>query len=205
MYNVSVQRLWATIKKQRYLFAVVLMALVFFTAYSVLTIVRHDHYQSFGYDLGINDQLVWRYSTFQSPTVTVAPVPDRTKFVEHVELIYSLIAPFYWIWSSRQMLLLVQAAIISSGAIAIFLLARSKKLHPLIQLAIPFSYLTFYGLQNAVWFDVHSASMAAGILAWFIYFLETKNQRLTVLFFLIAITAKENIAFITLFITSFTF
>src|SRR5258705_13132086 len=82
-----------------------IICLLFFAAYGTLSIVRHNNYQSFGYDLGINDQTVWRYATFQAPVVTISPFPDKTKLAEHVELVYALLAPFYWIWDSRKMLL----------------------------------------------------------------------------------------------------
>ena len=63
------------------------------------------------------------------------------------------------------------------------------------------SYLMFYGLQNAIWFDVHSSNFAAAFLMWFIYFLDTKKTKSTLLFFFLAITAKENVASYTLVIS----
>lgn len=177
-----------------------LLCFLFFIAYSTLSIVRHNHYQSYGYDLGINDQTVWRYSTFQLPISTISPLPDRTKLAEHVELVYAFISPFYWIWSTRRMLLMVEVAFLVSGGIAVFLQARYRKISYWVSIALLFSYLTFFGVQNAVWFDVHSASFGAAFLAWFIYFLDKKNRLGTFIFFFLAITAKENIAFITFFI-----
>lgn len=176
----------------------IFICLIFFTAYSVLSIIRHLHYESFGYDLGINNQIVWRYSTFQPPITTVGPFPGSLKLDTHVELVYAFITPFYWLWSSARMLLLVEAGFLVSGAIAMYLLARDRKLSVPISLSILFSYLTFYGLQNAMWFDVHSASFGAAFIAWMLYFLNKNSLIGTLLFFLLAITAKENIAFITL-------
>jgi uncharacterized membrane protein len=63
------------------------------------------------------------------------------------------------------------------------------------------SFLTFYGLQFAIWFDVHSSSFAAAFLMWFIYFLDQKKSRAAILFFLLAVTSKENIALYTLTIS----
>lgn len=177
-----------------------LIVLLFFAAYGTLSVVRHNNYQSFGYDLGINDQTVWRYSKFQIPIVTIAPHPDKPKYYEHVELIYALISPSYWIWSSRKMLLLLEIGFICSGGIAVFLLARKKQLNYLLSITVMVGFLTFYGVQNAIWFDVHSATFAAAFLAWFLYFLATKKIIKALLFFLLSITTKENIAFVTLFI-----
>lgn len=182
-------------------YTVILLCVAFFIAYSVLSVVRHNNYQSFGYDLGINNQVVWRYSTFQPPITTSDPFPGETKLVTHVELVYALIAPFYWIWSSARMLLIVDALFMSASAFAVYLLAKKHKLHPLLIIVIPFSYLMFYGVQNAMWFDVHSASFAAGFLAWFIYFLDSKKYRMAWLFLILSITAKENIGILGMLIS----
>lgn len=175
-----------------------IICIVFFIAYAALSLVRHNNYQSFGFDLGINDQAVWRYSKFQAPLTTIDPFPNKTKLYAHVELIYAIIAPFYWILNSEKMLLILEPAFVCAGAVAVYLLAKKKKLKELPSLGILVGYLGFYGVQNAIYFDVHSASFAAAFLAWFLYFLNSKKVWQTVLFFFLAITAKENISFITL-------
>lgn len=178
------------------------LCLLFFIAYSILSVVRHNNYQSFGYDLGINNQVVWRYSQFQLPLTTSDPFPYETKLVAHVELVYALIAPFYWLWSDARMLLILDAGFLCASGIAIYLLSKKKKLSNFLSLALLIAYLAFYGVQNAVWFDVHSASFAAAFLAWFLYFLESKNNKVALLFLILAITAKENIGLLTFLISS---
>ena len=178
-----------------------LLVVLFCLAFTVLVFVRHDHYQSFGYDLGINAQTVWKYSQFELPFSTIDPTPDKPKLAEHVELVYALIAPFYWIWDSRRMLLLVRNIWFCFSAIAVYKLARKKKLNFWIATALTVGYLGFYGVQNAIWADLHSASFAAAFLTWFIYFLETKRKKISFVFFLLAITAKENIGLLTFLIS----
>ena len=180
----------------------VFICLLFFITYSTLSIVRHQHYQSFGYDLGINDQVVWRYSHFQLPLTTIDPFPTKTKLAEHVELVYALVAPFYWIWSSRRMLILVRTAWFCFSAVAVYLLAKNKGVNELVSLALTIGYLGFYGVQNDMWADVHSIDFAAGFLMWFIYFAEIKKKISSIAFFFLAITAVENIALLT-FLASF--
>ena len=184
-------------KSRNYLLLVVGICLAFFAAYLVLTFVRYFHYQSFGYDLGINDQTVWRYSRFELPVSTIAPYPDKSKLYLHVELIYALVAPFYWIWSARRMLLIVEIAIVCSGGIALYFLARHKKISYPVSVASVISYLAFFGVQNAIWFDVHSITFAAGFLCWLLLFLEKKRFGWATVFFLLALTSKENVGVIT--------
>jgi len=178
-----------------------ILCLLFFVAYSTLSIVRHEHYQSFGYDLGINDQVVWQYSRFHAPITSIDHIVYNSKLNVHIELIYALIAPFYWIWSNPLMLLLLQAAVVCFSGLAIYLLAKRYKLHPWLQLALLLSYLLFYGVQNALWFGVHSATFEAAFIAWFIYFLISHRNKWAIVFFLLAITGKENVAGMTFLIS----
>ena len=115
---------------------VISLALLFIVAYSTLSVVRHLHYESYGYDLGINDQTVWKYSTFQVPVSTIAPLADRSKLAMHVELVYALLAPLYWIWDSRRMLLIAEVVALVSGSIAAYLFAKRKLKSEMMSFAI---------------------------------------------------------------------
>lgn len=178
-----------------------LIVLLFFIAYSVLSLIRHQNYGSFGFDLGIADQIVWKYSKLTAPITTI----DHTAFIPelfvHLEFIYILLAPFYWIYSHANTLLVLQAFVVCLSGIPVYLLAKHKGLTNFLSLSILISYLMFYGVQNALWFDVHSTTFGAGFLAWFIYFLDRKNHKLAWLFFLLTIISKENYALITLLVS----
>src|SRR3989337_2177109 len=126
-----------------------IIVFLFFIAYGTLAVVRHNNYQSFGYDLGINDQAVLKYSKLKIPITTIAPFPDKPKYYTHVELVYALISPAYWIWESRKTLLLIEIAFICSGGLAVFFLSQKKKLKYSLSIALTISFLTFYGVQNA--------------------------------------------------------
>ena len=173
-----------------------IICLLFFLSYMTLSVVKHNHYES-GFDLGVTDQIVWKYSHFQAPITTVHYYPFTSILTDHVELIYAPLSIFYWIWNDPRMLLIIQAAFLCFSAIPLYLLARDKKVKPFICYALLISYLMFYGLQNALWFDAHSAVFGASFLPWFIYFLDKKKYRLSALFFLLAIISKENIALLT--------
>lgn len=188
-------------KNRTFFIAALFLCFLFFLAYSTLSVVRHEHYQSFGYDLGINDQTVWRYSRFEAPITTIDPFPDRSKLYEHVELVYAIISPIYWVWDARRMLLIFRCLVVASSGIPIYLLSRQRKLSYSVSFAALFGYLGFYGVQNAIWFDVHSISFGASFISWLFFLLESKRTKLSLLMFVLAITSKENVAFITLFIS----
>ena len=179
----------------------VLICFLFFTAYSILSIVRFDHFGAFGFDLGLRSQTVWEYSRFKAPITTIHFYPFNNILADHLELIYIPISLSYWIWSDPRMLLLIEAFYVCFSGLAIYLLAKEKSLHKLICLGLIISYLSFYGVQHAMWFDVHSASFGAGSIAWFLYFLNKKNKKWILISFLLALASKENMAALTLFIS----
>ena len=147
--------------------------------------------------MGINDQTVWRYSRFEPPISTIAPFPDRSKLELHVEFVYALIAPFYWLWSTRRFLLIISAVVMCSGGLAVYLLSKHRVKDEFLSFSLTFSYLLFYGMQFAAWFDVHSAGFGAAFLMWFLYFLDRKKRWWSLLFFFLTITSKENMALYT--------
>jgi uncharacterized membrane protein len=191
------------VKKSNYFIRILpyFFCVIFFVAYSSLSITRHNHYQSFGYDLGINDQTVWLYSDFKFPMTTIDPLPGKLKLAEHVELIYAIIAPSYWIWRSPITMILLQTASVCLSTIFVYRLARKYKLPEITSNIITIAYLMFYGVQFGLWTDVHSSVFAAACVMGFIYFLDLRKHKLTLLFFLLSITAKESVGSAIFFIS----
>lgn len=179
-----------------------IICFAFFLAYATLSIIRHMHYGSYGFDLGIADQIAWNYSQFDLPVNTIYHWAFTHTFTDHIEFIYIFIAPFYWLFSDVKTLLILQALVVTASGIPVYLLAKRKGIHPWISLALLISYLMFYGIQNSLWFDVHSLSFAAGFLPWFLYFLDKNYTKWTIIFFLLSIACKEDIALFT-FVISF--
>lgn len=54
-----------------------LLALTALTAcaYATFSVLRHSHYGSFAFDLGIFDQAIWHYSRFELPETTIVGLP----------------------------------------------------------------------------------------------------------------------------------
>lgn len=180
-------------------YAIYCLSLSFFLLYSILSVTRHNHFMSV-WDLSVVDQIMWKYSNFLSPITTIHAYANTLIFTDHVEFIYLLLSPLYWIWNDSRMLILAQSFFISASVIPIYKLAVKRKLVPFLAFSISVTYLLFYGIQTAVWNDVHSIVFGAAFLAWFIYFLDSKKIKKTFFFFLLAILCKEDVAFLTFFI-----
>lgn len=172
----------------------------FFALYLILSSVKHYNFLS-GYDLAIIDQVIWKYSQFKTPLTTIHAIHSQPLLADHVEFIYILLSPTYWLFNSAYTIIFLQTFTICISGLAVYKLAIFKKLKPVVAFALLISYLSFYGIQQAIWSDVHSLVFAAGFLAWFIYFLEKEKVYLSFLFFALALICKEDIALLTLLVS----
>ncbi len=172
-------------------------------AYSTLSILRHNHFQSGGFDLGIYDQAVWQYANFQWPYNTIK---DRFILGDHLTLTLPLLAPLFWLWSDVRMLLIFQAAWISLSVFAIYKIAllrlskqdalttitRPRNSCQWTALAISVVYSLFYGIQYLVYFDFHPVGVGVGLLAWTAYFLESRKAGWMVVAIVGLLLTQEN-------------
>lgn len=177
-----------------HLVPILLICIIFCIIYGILSLVRHNNFQSFGFDLGINDQIIWKYSRFLPPLTTIDHVTGIPKLFVHAEFFYILLSPLFWIWNDVRLLLLVQSAVFCSSAIPIFLISKKYNISFWIRVAVLFAYLTFFGVQHALWFDFHSSVFGTAFTAWFLYFLVSGNVFWSLVSFVLAIISKENVA-----------
>lgn len=176
----------------------IFIMLFFFFAFTTLLFIKHDHYLT-GYDIAVVDQAIWKYSQFKPPISTNHAYAFTSILDDHVELVWLLIAPFYWIFSDIKTLIVLQNLVIISSAIPLYLLMKKSKLNTFLSLALITSFFLFYGTQNAIWADVHSLVFGIGFLTWYIYFLEKDYKKiyLRIIFLLLTIICKEDLALLT--------
>ena len=79
-------------------------------------LMRHKHYLTTGFDLGIFDQVVHAYSRFEAPIVPLK-APGYNLLGDHFHPILVLWAPLYWIWEDPRMLLLAQELLLALSSI----------------------------------------------------------------------------------------
>lgn len=158
--------------------------------YSLLAVLRHIHFQSGGFDLGIYDQTIWQYAHFLFPYNTI-----KEKFIlgDHLNLTLPLLAPLYWIWQDVRILLIFQAVFISFSTIAIYKIARIRKFSSFVSLCLSIIYSLFWGIQFAVSFDFHPIILGVALLSWVIYFFESKKFKLFWITLILMLLTQENL------------
>ena len=166
-----------------------ILIVLFGVLYSLYSIVRHLSFDSLIFDLGVYDQIIWLVSRGKP---LFSSILESHPWADHFTPTLLLLTPVYWIWDNVIILLLFQAFFVSLGAYPIYLLALKKTRNKLISLTLSFSYLSFFGIQNAVAFDFHPIVLATTLLAYISWFYEEKKYKIFWLTFVLFIGLQEN-------------
>ncbi|MDO8487200.1 MAG: DUF2079 domain-containing protein [Candidatus Curtissbacteria bacterium] len=171
---------------------IVAFFLIFSTLYSLLAVIRHNHFQSQGIDFSIYDQALWLYSKFQSPFSTVTFLFD---LADRFRPIMIPLSTLYWFTDNERVILIFQAVILSAAVFPIWLMAR-RVLPNVLALVIAFSYLNFVGIQSVNVYDFHEMAMLPFALAWLFFFLEKRRWRSFLAALILCLTVRENVGFL---------
>src|SRR6202165_3249779 len=78
-------------------YIVATLALAYFVLYSVLSVLRHTTYHSFGPDLGIFDQVFWNttHGRFFESTMSLSQPEPHSYLADHFSPAYLLLMPAY--------------------------------------------------------------------------------------------------------------
>ncbi|MDW8098673.1 MAG: DUF2079 domain-containing protein [Anaerolineae bacterium] len=177
---------------------VALLIIAYTVFFSAITIARHNGLETNAYDLGNVDQAVWntahgRPLAFTNWEGRAKTFKAGTRLAMHVEPIYFLIAPLYWIWSDPRALLILQTVILALGALPAYWLARNRLGDGLPAVVFPTAYLLFPALEAANLFDFHAVTLAASLLLFAAYGLLCGRTRWFLAFGLLAAATKEEI------------
>ena len=153
---------------------VVGLASAYFALYSVLSVLRHVTYHSFGPDLGIFDQVFWNtiHGRFLESTMSLAQAQPHSYLADHFSPVYLLLVPAYALFPSPQTLLIIQTLFLALGVWPLYLLARLQLEPGFQRLTWVLAYFLFLPVAFINLFDFHELALAVLPLGFGIYFLE---------------------------------
>jgi len=146
-----------------------------FLVYSFIAVSSHNHFLTFGWDLGFFDQIIWKVSRGIYPLSTLNKV---NILANHFSPILFLLAPLYWLYSSPKTLLITQAFVMVFTAYPLFFLAQKKIKSLLFSFSIVFSYLFFLGTQWSILNEFHEATFTPLFIVLIFYALENNFNKL---------------------------
>ncbi len=180
------------------------MAIGYAIVLSLYMIGRNATFATHAEDLGIMDQVLWNtiHGHFMIETIC-NPVTDvnclggssplaTSRFAIHFEPILIPLSLLYLVWPSVNALLTLQAVVVASGAIPIWMLAARRLRNPWWGVAFAGLFLAYPPIIAALIDDFHPETLAATILLWAFYFLTARKYRALVICLGLALLCKET-------------
>ncbi len=172
--------------------------LAIFAYFAYFAHVTADAYRGFGYrtfDLGFSDQGVWLLSRFHVPYVTLM---GRDLFGDHAQFSLLALVPLYWIRPDPTTLLSVQALVLASGAIPVYLLAIRRSLGPAAATVLAVAFLLHPALGRSNLENYHADSFLVPLLGFAIYAAIERRSRLFAVCCVLALLCKEDVVLVVL-------
>ncbi len=186
------------VKKRDKMFMLLLLLILIYIAYfSFLTIVRNHNLYSGRFDLGNMVQVIWNTSHgrfFQLTNSDTDHIVSR--FAIHADIFLVLFAPIYKIFSTPNLLLILQSTALGLSAIPIYILAKKVILNRFISFVIAVSFLFYPPLEWVNFYEFHAVAFAVPLLLLTFLCVYSRSYRWAFLWALLAITTKEEIGLI---------
>ena len=178
-------------RSKLYLFGVLLL---FFIVYSLISFVDHYMFRTYNLDLAMFNQAIYDFAHFRMNYFTLGTSEYHINyFGDHFSPITLLYSPFYYIFGSYT-LLVIQVFSILFGGFGTYKIAKQNNLNDKNALLILSQFFLFWGIYSALAFDFHNNVVGAMFVPWIIYFYYEKKTRYFILFYILFIITKENMA-----------
>ncbi len=182
------------IRERNALLIVIALMVVYSAYFSAYSIQRHATFRTHVSDLGQMDQALW--NTLQGRFLEETKPDGRlaTRLTDHVEPIFAIASLSYLFYDGVEAILVFQSIAIALGALPIFWIARRKLQSDWAGVAFAAMYLLFPALQAANLAEFHAVTLAPAPLMFAYNYGEERAWGRYVLFSLIALMVKEEIA-----------
>ena len=161
-----------------------------------LSVLRHRAFNTGRYDLGNMVQTVWNTAHGHFLQMTSGDGRQISRLAAHFDPILSAFAPLWWIWPSPEMLLVVQAVLVSLGALPVFWLANKHLRSERAALGFALVYLLYPATQWLTLNEFHPVALATPFLLFAFWYLDEDRLVPFAIFAVLAMTTKEEIGFV---------
>lgn len=177
----------------------IIILLFFGLIYSSVSLVNHYNFRTFGFDLGIYNNVIYDYSKLQVNDNKVMHVDFNNILSDHLSLYHFFYAPFRYIFGSWT-LLLFQIISMLFGAIGIYKLIYYLTSNILHSNLAAFHFLSMWGIFSALSFDYHDNVVATMFVPWIVLSVIQKRTKESLIWTFIFLISKENMALWSVFI-----
>lgn len=156
------------------------------------TVFRYLSFSASNFDFGIFVNMFYNMKERFLPLVTCERDTLLSHFAVHLSPAYYLLLPFYMIFPSPVTLLVLQAAVIVSGVIPLWLIIKKYKLPNYALAFICVAYLLYPALTGGAFYDFHENKMLTALMLWMLYFYEKRKIALMYVFAALVCMVKED-------------
>jgi len=186
-------------RKKSINYPLVIIFAIFSLIFASITFVNHYNFRTYGWDLGINQNAIFDYAHFRWNDCMILQPKFTNILSDHFSLYPLLVSPFYWIFGEWTMLIFQFLATLFGGFGVYKYVLNLTKNKTISTLAVA-HFFSFYGIYSALSFDYHDNVVATMFVPWFLLYFEQKNWRRTILYFILIIISKENMALWSVFL-----
>lgn len=170
--------------------AVLSVAVFFFLCETSLAI--HRTYGTTTFDMGIFGQAFHGLSRRGYPLTTCERGYALSHFRVHASFILYLLTPVYAIFPSVETLIVSQAALVVSGVIPVYLIARKKGFGGTALLSCCVIYLFSLGILSPCYYHFHENAFLPPLLMWLFYAVESRRNILFYVMSAMVCLVKED-------------
>lgn len=174
--------------------AVAAFAIVFFAAVCAWTVGRYRTFSTPNYDFGIFSQMFHSMKETGLPMTTVERDGLLSHFAVHVSPIYYLMLPFYWLFPTPATLQVLQAAVLSSAVIPLWLIGKHHGLSGPTRTLLCALLLLLPVTSGGTSYDLHENCFLLPLVLWLLYAMDRRSTVLTAVFAVLTLMVKEDAA-----------
>ena len=170
------------------------LTLTVFGAICAWTVCRVLTFSSPNYDFGIFSQMFYYMKQTGLPLTTLERSELLSHFAVHVSLIYYLMLPIYWLFPYPVTLQILQAAVITSAVIPMWLIGKQRGLSGLQRTLLCALLLLIPTTAGGAYYDLHENCFLLPLILWLLYAIDRKSLLLSGVFALLTLCVKEDAA-----------
>ena len=170
------------------------LAVIFFLFVSAWTVGRVLTFSTPTFDFGIFSQMFYNMKESGLPMTTVERDGALSHFAVHVSPTYYLMLPFYCLFPAPQTLQVLQAAVMASAVIPLWLIGKRHGLTGLQRTLLCAVLLLYPAFAGGAGYDIHENCFLTPLILWLLYGIDTKNIPVTALAGLLTLGVKEDAA-----------
>ena len=177
-----------------YLWLTAAAAVGFFLFVSIWTVARVQSMCAPSFDFGIFSQMFYYMKETGLPLTTVERDGLLSHFAVHMSPIYYLMLPFYCIVPKPETLQVLQAAVLASAVVPLWLIGKHHGLNGLQRLLVCCLLLLYPAFSGGTGYDIHENCFLTPLILWLLYGIDKKKIAITAVAALLTAMVKEDAA-----------